>query len=130
MKINPEQLAKDIDAIPEVCKEGKDAIKKIFTNSFGVEFEKSKRFQWEGAKLPGCSYATPVEVIELFGRNYYKLFLPSANNSWVLAVYQMAKDIVADGSCYISYSLEAGFDYANYIYIVIKDSHFAKNEGE
>lgn len=38
-KINAEQLEKDIEAIPGVCADAKVAIKKLFENSFGVEFE-------------------------------------------------------------------------------------------
>lgn len=39
MKIDAEQLNKDIEAIPGVCKEGKDGIRKLFENSFGVKFK-------------------------------------------------------------------------------------------
>lgn len=38
MDIKAEQLEKDIEAIPGVCKEGKAAIKKLFENNFRVKF--------------------------------------------------------------------------------------------
>jgi len=38
MNLDPVQLEKDINNIPGICDEGKVAIKRLFTNNFGVNF--------------------------------------------------------------------------------------------
>jgi len=38
-RLNSYELEKDIDAIP-ICKEGREAIKVLFSNHFGAEFKK------------------------------------------------------------------------------------------
>lgn len=40
MEIKAEQLEKDIEAIPGICKDGQKAIKRLFENNFGVKFAK------------------------------------------------------------------------------------------
>lgn len=45
MKFNAGVLAKDIDSLEGICKDGKKEIKALFTNHFGVKFSsESKKF--------------------------------------------------------------------------------------
>lgn len=39
-KIDPKQLNRDIEAIPSICEDSKDAIRRLFENNFGVEFDR------------------------------------------------------------------------------------------
>lgn len=69
MKINPEQLEKDIDSIPSICKEGKEAIKKLFTNNFDVEFPKVNEFDVSKLHLNIIGSRCTVKYGDVGGNN-------------------------------------------------------------
>jgi len=62
-KIDAEQLAKDIEAIPGLCDDGKRGVRQLFANNFDVKFEAPEERPKRG-EVWGDSYRAPLLITE------------------------------------------------------------------
>lgn len=104
-EINATQLNEDIESIPGICADGKNAIRKIFKNHFGVQFKEPLKLgaiysMYENGNRASrpkvCVVVKVTEMIEL--RNYHEtyLFASLEGDYWTYGLYKNLEEMNND----------------------------------
>jgi len=78
-KIDPVQLEKDIKDIPNICNEGVKAIKRLFSNNFGVDFTPEVVLPKAGEVWDGSCNPKETRYHHLITKNCKGLYVCDAN---------------------------------------------------